>query len=150
MSSIEMILAILGSNGVTSYLTFLFSKKKYLAEANSSELENVEKSIGIYRGMVEDLGQRIDILSKNLKELRDDRDNLSSENAGLKKKVRFLEKEIQKLKTHAQTDNSTSPTEPLGFSYPGSRHNGSSPGDSGTQRYQTIRHFGCRSGNPGP
>jgi len=107
MSTIEMVLAILGSNGVTSYLTFLFSKKKYLAEANLSELENVEKSIAIYRGMVEDLGQRIEILSKNMQTLREEREEVVAENTALKRKVGFLEREIQKLKRNAQNDNST-------------------------------------------
>lgn len=105
MSVIETILAILGSNAATSYLTFLFSKKKYLAEASNSELEAVEKSISIYRGMVEDLGQRIDIMSSNIKSLYLEKEVLVKENSGLKKRVQEMDKIMKKLQRDAQNNN---------------------------------------------
>lgn len=107
MSVVEILLAVLGSNAVTSYLTFLFSKKKYLAEASNSELEAVEKSISIYRGMVEDLGQRIDILSKNLQDARQEIEMHVNNKSISDRKIAALEREIKKLKSNASTDNNS-------------------------------------------
>lgn len=91
----ETIIAILGSNALTSYMTFLFTKKKYLTEVSSSELDNVEKAIAIYKGMVEDLGMRIDIMSKNFEELRKENEHLVLENRVMKRKLSQMAKQIK-------------------------------------------------------
>src|SRR5690554_4889692 len=88
-------------SGVTGIAAWLAARKKYAVEleqlktdvakaeqevekakneVSASELENVEKSIAIYRGMVEDLGQRVSILSQNINTLMKDNQDLIAEN----------------------------------------------------------------------
>lgn len=104
MSYIEIFLAIIGSNALASGMTYLFTKKKYLSEVSSSELDNVEKAIAIYKGMVEDLGMRVDRLSNTIEELRKENDALVVENKSLKRRISVMDKEINKLK-NAQNDH---------------------------------------------
>lgn len=53
--------------------TWLFSKKKYNAEVDSTTISNIEESLKIYQGIVKDLGNKLDlygrIIDKNRSEL---------------------------------------------------------------------------------
>lgn len=48
----------------SSFFTFLFSKKKYNAEVNSTQISNMQASLDIYQDMVKDLGKKLDLYSK--------------------------------------------------------------------------------------
>lgn len=48
----------------SAFFTFLFSKKKYNAEVDSTQISNMQASLDIYQNMVKDLGRKLDLYSK--------------------------------------------------------------------------------------
>ena len=48
----------------SSFFTFLFSKKKYNAEVDGTQISNMQASLDIYQDMVKDLGRKLDLYSK--------------------------------------------------------------------------------------
>ena len=48
----------------SALFTFLFSKKKYNAEVDSTQIANMKASLDIYQDMVKDLGRKLDLYSK--------------------------------------------------------------------------------------
>ena len=48
-----------GSSIISSALTFLFAKRKYKTEADSTEIDNLKKSIEVYQTIIDDLKDRI-------------------------------------------------------------------------------------------
>lgn len=48
----------------SAFFTFLFSKKKYNAEVDSTQIANMQASLDIYQDMVKDLGKKLDLYSK--------------------------------------------------------------------------------------
>lgn len=55
---------------LTGAATWYFSRRKYKAEASSSELENVEKALAIYRSIISDLNGKIKELEIELEQLQ--------------------------------------------------------------------------------
>jgi|GEM_PF-736713 len=127
MSAINDIVLPAIVSGATGLATWFASRRKYAteldalkqevakaeqavekakSEVSASELENVEKSVAIYRGMVEDLGMRVDALSKNINQLRVENEELVKENKALKRRIGGLVKEIQQLRDEQQNSHS--------------------------------------------
>ena len=48
----------------SGFFAFLFSKKKYNAEVDSTRISNMQASLDIYQDMVKDLGRKLDLYSK--------------------------------------------------------------------------------------
>ena len=48
----------------SALFTFLFSKKKYNAEVDSTQIANMKASLDIYQDIVKDLGRKLDLYSK--------------------------------------------------------------------------------------
>ena len=48
----------------SAFFTFIFSKKKYNAEVDSTQIANMKASLDIYQDMVKDLGRKLDLYSK--------------------------------------------------------------------------------------
>lgn len=48
----------------SAFFTFIFSKKKYNAEVDSTRISNMQASLDIYQDMVRDLGKKLDLYSK--------------------------------------------------------------------------------------
>lgn len=48
----------------SAFFTFIFSKKKYNAEVDSTRISNMQVSLDIYQDMVRDLGKKLDLYSK--------------------------------------------------------------------------------------
>ena len=48
----------------STFFTFLFSKKKYNAEVDGTQISNMQASLDIYQDMVKDLGRKLDLYSK--------------------------------------------------------------------------------------
>lgn len=79
MFSTEIIVGLVGilSTVVSSFVTFLFTKKKYNAEVDASVIQNLKESLEFYKQLSDDNRQRLeDILKRNeqleeeVKELR--------------------------------------------------------------------------------
>lgn len=47
----------------SAFFTFLFSKKKYNAEVDGTQISNMKASLNIYQDMVKDLGRKLDLYS---------------------------------------------------------------------------------------
>jgi len=76
-------LAALGS----SFATWFFTRKKSAAETKGSELENVERSLKIYREMLTDVKTEFDVARMELGAMRE-------KIGGQYKRVEHLEREI--------------------------------------------------------
>lgn len=48
----------------SAFFTFLFSKKKYNAEVDSTQISNIQASLDIYQDMVKDLGRKLNLYLK--------------------------------------------------------------------------------------
>ncbi len=48
-----------GSSIISSGLTYLFAKRKYKTEADSTEIDNLKKSVEVYQTIIDDLKDRI-------------------------------------------------------------------------------------------
>lgn len=70
--------------GITNFITFFFTRKKYNSEVKSTDLENISKTIGIYKEMVDDLSERISKLNQRLVEMETTIEELKKENEELK------------------------------------------------------------------
>ncbi len=97
------------SAAITAFVTYIFTRRKYLTEvrkvdkeADSSEIDNVEKAIRIWRQLSEDIKVR---LTKDIEELRQEnmktREKLNTlirENHALRHQMSNLEKELNLAK----------------------------------------------------
>jgi peptidoglycan hydrolase CwlO-like protein len=81
MSS-ELILII--SNALTGIAAFFVGKRKTNAETDSIVLKNLELSISLYRGIIEDLKKEIESLNIKVQHLEQKIDQLHEENKELK------------------------------------------------------------------
>lgn len=90
------------ASAVTSGVTFLFARKKYVSEVNSNDIKNMQESLRFYIEMVEDNKKRIDDYQEEIKELRSENreqrrqmSEIASENAALKLQVQELTLKIK-------------------------------------------------------
>ena len=83
-SWVETIITAVGGAGGGGFFGWFFTRKKSNAEAKGSELENVEQAIKIWRETAEKLSARVDELSKEVEELRNDLITVHRENKQLK------------------------------------------------------------------
>lgn len=73
------------------FVTWLFGRRKQKAETKSSELENVEKGLEIYRIMLEDMKAEISSLKQEVHTLENKVSDLLQENRSLKTRISELE-----------------------------------------------------------
>jgi hypothetical protein len=85
--TIETILAILGSNVITSIASYFAGKRKTKAETDNLILSNLEKSILLYSQIITDLRSEIELLNVKVQELELKIDELHLENKKLKSQV---------------------------------------------------------------
>lgn len=84
----DTIMAILGSNAVVALISYFSGKRKLNVETDNQVLHNLEISINVYRGIIEDLKNQIQTLNVKVQELEDKVDELMEENHNLKKQHR--------------------------------------------------------------
>jgi len=63
-------IAVGGVSITSSFMTYFFTRKKYNQESNNQELENVQKALEIYRGIIDDLRKEQAELKKEMREMR--------------------------------------------------------------------------------
>ncbi|MDY0102822.1 MAG: hypothetical protein RBS07_07760 [Lentimicrobium sp.] len=95
----ELILILVPSIA-SSFITWLFSRRKYRAESQANEIENVNKVLTIYRESITDFKQQIDELRKRV-------DLVVAENEALGKQMDALTREL----TISRNDNKRLMTE---------------------------------------
>jgi peptidoglycan hydrolase CwlO-like protein len=85
--NIETILAILGSNVITSIASYFAGKRKTKAETDNLILSNLEKSILLYSNIISDLRSEIELLNIKVQDLEKKINELHNENRTLKSKI---------------------------------------------------------------
>lgn len=110
MEAFRDILTYVLGPGVGAWLGWFFTRRKIKADAEGGELDNVEKGLGIYRKIIEDLmkGQtelkiQLSSIVKENKSLRESLENFVSEN----KKLKEENEEFKKRITHLEGDIGT-------------------------------------------
>ena len=83
--------ATLASAGA-SFVTWVFTRRKQTAEAEGSELDNVEKAVAIWRQTAEDLHKEINELRQQITDLRRQIGELQSENDRLIREIEEIKK----------------------------------------------------------
>ena len=86
MELIEKVIYILGTAGA-SFITYFMGVRKRQLENESDKLTNLEKSLGIYQLMIDDMGKKIESLTKKIDHLETTIERLYQENKELKKKT---------------------------------------------------------------
>jgi len=91
------------SAAVASGITWLFTRRKTTAEAQHSELDNVEKAVAIWRGISTDLEaqfnaleQRVTTMQLEIIKLQIENEKLEAENKVLREQVAELKSELSK------------------------------------------------------
>lgn len=82
--SIETLITILGSNVVVGIFSYVTGKRKSSAETDNIILDGLEKSINLYREIVEDLKKEIESLNGKVQVLEAKIEELIKENHQLK------------------------------------------------------------------
>lgn len=59
-----------GSSIISSALTFLFAKRKYQTETDSTEIQNLKETIHVYNLIIDDLKERINDIKDEVKEMK--------------------------------------------------------------------------------
>lgn len=83
----ETILLFL-SNALTGIAAWFVGKRKQQADTDNMVLRNLELSINLYRGIIEDLKKEIESLNIKVQELEKKIDELHAENKILKSKLK--------------------------------------------------------------
>lgn len=76
------------ATGVSSFLTWFFSKKKYNSEVEGSNIQNMKESLEFYIKLSDDTNNR---LAKEIEEHNNEVKALKQENADLKRELRDQE-----------------------------------------------------------
>jgi len=72
-------IAIGGTSILSSVLTYLFAKRKYNTEADSTEIKNLQESIKVYKIIIDDLKFEYKELRGEYKELKKEIELMKSE-----------------------------------------------------------------------
>jgi peptidoglycan hydrolase CwlO-like protein len=81
----EILLLI--SNVLTGIVAWFVGKRKVNAETDNQVLKNLELSVNLYRGIIDDLKKEIEALNIKIQQLEDKIDVLHNENRELKKLI---------------------------------------------------------------
>lgn len=102
--TLSTILIAVGTSVASSFSTWIFSKKKYQADTESTNIDNMQKTLQFYQDICNDNKLRLDeqqksnsILEQNIAELKSDNAVLKAENAELKAIVLNQTKLIEAL-----------------------------------------------------
>lgn len=68
-----------GTSIISSVLTYLFAKRKYNTEADSTEIKNLQESIKVYKIIIDDLKFEYKELKGEYKELKKEIELMKSE-----------------------------------------------------------------------
>jgi peptidoglycan hydrolase CwlO-like protein len=81
----EILLLI--SNVLTGIVGWFVGKRKVNAETDNQVLRNLELSVNLYRGIIDDLKKEIEALNIKIQQLENKIDELHEENKKLKKLI---------------------------------------------------------------
>jgi peptidoglycan hydrolase CwlO-like protein len=76
------------SNALTAIASFFVGKRKSNAETDNQVLRNLELSVNLYRGIIDDLKREIESLNIKIQDLEKKVDLLHEENKNLRSKTK--------------------------------------------------------------
>lgn len=82
---------------VSAFVAWFFTRRKKEAEAESAELDNVEKATGIWRQMAQDMTEKVNELYANQQVILLEQQKLIRENSSLKSEIVKLEMKVNSL-----------------------------------------------------
>lgn len=95
--TLSTILIAFATSGITGFFTWLFTRRKYNEEVDSSKIENLQKSLDFYVRLSDDTNKRLtEILTMN-ESLEKQVSELRAENAEFKKLVEKQNEHITAL-----------------------------------------------------
>ena len=66
----NLIATVGGSSILSSGITYLFARRKYKTEADSTEIDNLKKSIEVYQTIIDDLKERIQDIKNEVNDMK--------------------------------------------------------------------------------
>lgn len=83
-----------GGGGLVGILNWRFSRKKAAESVKTDEIENIRSSISVYQTIISDQNQRINELTAEVKQLRDERRVME---ADYQRQLRQMQNQITEL-----------------------------------------------------
>lgn len=80
-------LILILSNALTAVAAWFVGRRKVNAETDNQVLRNLELSVNLYRGIIDDLKREIEALNVKIQQLEGKIDELHKENKELKKLI---------------------------------------------------------------
>ena len=93
------ILITTGASLVTGLATFLFTRKKYISEVQSNDIDNMRNTLRVYIDIVEDNKKRMDLYQKEIERLDNIVVTLREENTDFRKQIADLKIELETYKS---------------------------------------------------
>ena len=93
------ILMTAGASILTGFATFLFTRKKYISEVQSNDIDNMRNTLRVYIDIVEDNKKRMDLYQKEIERLDNIVVSLREENTDFRKQIADLKIELETYKT---------------------------------------------------
>ena len=94
------VLVTTGASLITGAHTFLFTRRKYVSEVKTNDIENMRNTLRFYIDIVEDNKKRMDLYQNELERLNGKIVKLTEENLELRKEVQELKSENTDLRKH--------------------------------------------------
>ena len=92
------ILITTGASIVTGAATFLFTRRKYISEVKTNDIENMRRTLQFYVDIVEDNKKRMDLYQNALERVNTKIAMLTDENIELRREVKQLQFENTDLR----------------------------------------------------
>lgn len=89
---------IVGTGAISTFATFLVTRKKYLSEVKSNDIENLRSMLQIYIDIVEDNKKRLDDYQNQLEKANNRVAMLTDETIALRNEVKEVRTENEFLK----------------------------------------------------
>lgn len=83
---------------ISAWATWYFTRRKFKAEAQGSELQNVDKAIGIWKRMAKDLEEQVGNMKKEIDTLREELQEKNELERHLRNEIINLRGEVQEFK----------------------------------------------------
>lgn len=93
------ILVTTGASIATGFATFLFTRRKYISEVKTNDIENMRNTLRFYIDIVEDNKKRMDLYQNEIERVNAVIVGLREENTDLRKQIADLKVELETYKT---------------------------------------------------
>lgn len=96
------ILLTAGASVITGAATFLFTRRKYISEVKTNDIENMRNTLRFYIDLVEDNKKRMDNYQNEIEKVNAALCTMREENTELRKQVADLRIELETYKNKEQ------------------------------------------------